>query len=243
MKNWLKKQVKEFSVLLRSVPGWLTTMFVVSVVAMNLCANKSVAFSTEWLALDVGIIFSWMSFLSMDLIVKQFGAKASVKMTIVTILFNVIISAMFFLGSLIPGTWGVAYDSTDMLAVNNALDSTIAGNWYIVFGSTVAFITASIFNALINEGIGKRLKKDNYFVFALRTYVSTFFGQFVDNFVFAFIVSQVLFGWTLIQCVVCAATGAFCELLFEVVFSPIGWKVCKKWKEQGIGKEYIDLVK
>ena len=138
-------------------------------------------------------------------------------------------SIMFFLGGLIPGTWGESFNG-DMTMINTALDNTVKGNWYIVFGSTLAFLVAGIVNSCVNAGIGKMCKKDNFGSFALRTYVSTAFGQFVDNLVFSLVVSQVLFGWTFIQCITCSITGALCELLFEIIFSPVGWKVCNNLK-------------
>lgn len=229
----LKKELKEYGNLLRTIPSWVLTMFIISIAAMNLFANKSINIPVSWLALDCGIVFSWMAFLSMDIVVKHFGAKASIRLTILSTLMNVIISAMFFLGGIIPGSWGESFNG-DPDIINTALNNTVKGNWYIVFGSAVAFIVAGIVNSLLNEGVGKLCKKDNFKSFAIRSYVSTTLGQFVDNLVFALIVSQVLFGWTLIQCITCAATGALCELLFEIVFSPVGWKVCSNWKNNGV---------
>ena len=73
------------------------------------------------------------------------------------------------------------------------------------------------------------LKKDKGFgVFALRSYVSTFIAQFADNMIFALMVSKIFFGWTLLQCFTCALTGAIMELLFEVFFSPMGYRISKK---------------
>lgn len=233
MLKLIKNEVKEYNKLLHTIPSWVLTMFVLSITAMNLFANKSINLPVTWLALDCGIIFSWMAFLSMDIVVKQFGAKASIRLTIISTLISVLIAVMFFICGSIPGTWGESYNG-DMPMINNALNNTVKGNWYIVFGSTVAFIVASIVNSIVNEAVGKACKKDNFKSFALRTYVSTTFGQFVDNLVFALIVSQVLFGWTLVPCITCAMTGALCELLFEIVFSPVGWKICNKWKSDGV---------
>lgn len=229
----VKNELKEYSKLLHTIPSWVLTLFVLSITCMNLFANKSINLPFSWLALDCGIIFSWASFLSMDIVVKQFGAKASIRLTIISTLISAIVAGFFFIGSCIPGTWGASYNG-DMQMINNSIDETVRGNWYIVFGSTVAFIVAGIVNSLVNETIGNMCKKDNFTNFALRTYVSTTFGQFVDNLVFALIVSQVLFGWTLTQCIMCAVTGALCELLFEVVFSPLGWKICNSWKKNSI---------
>lgn len=233
MLSKVKNEIKEYSKLLHTIPSWVLTLFVLSITCMNLFANKSINLPFQWLALDCGIIFSWASFLSMDIVVKQFGAKASIRLTILSTLISAVVAGFFFIGSCIPGTWGASYNG-DMQMINNSIDATVRGNWYIVFGSTVAFIVAGIVNSLVNEAIGNMCKKDNFTSFALRTYVSTAFGQFVDNLVFALIVSQVLFGWTLIQCVMCAVTGALCELLFEVVFSPLGWKICSNWKKNSI---------
>lgn len=230
----IKNEIAEYGKLMKNIPAWVLTLFVLSITCMNLFANKSINLPVSWLALDCGIIFSWASFLSMDIVVKHFDGKSAIRLTIISTLISVVISLFFFIGALIPGTWGESYNG-DMTMINTAIDSTVKGNWYIVFGSAVAFIVAGITNSLSNEAIGRLCKKDNFGTFALRTYVSTTLGQFVDNLVFALIVSQVLFGWTFVQCVMCAATGALCELLFEIVFSPVGWKICNKWKRDGVG--------
>ena len=28
----------------------------------------------------------------------------------------------------------------------------------------------------------------------------------------------------------------------EVIFSPMGYNIAKKWKEEGVGKEYIEMM-
>ena len=74
----------------------------------------------------------------------------------------------------------------------------------------------------------------------MRSFISTFVSQFVDNLTFALIVSLNFFGWTLTQCIGCAFTGAILELLCEVIFSPIGYRVAKKWDAENVGSEYIE---
>ena len=81
-------------------------------------------------------------------------------------------------------------------------------------------------NNYLNAGIGERLSDDTGFkAFAARAYISTCIGQLVDNLTFALIVSRTFFGWTLSQCLTCALTGAVLELVFEVVFSPLGYRL------------------
>ena len=50
------------------------------------------------------------------------------------------------------------------------------------------------------------------------------------------------FCWTFIQCVTCSLVGACAELLMEIIFSPIGYNIAKKWKREGVGKEYIEMM-
>ena len=88
-----------------------------------------------------------------------------------------------------------------------------------------------------------RDSSDSFLVYAVRTYISTAVGQFADNLVFALIVSHIFFGWSMLQCITCSVTGMIVELLCEVIFSPIGFSVCKKWKKDNVGKEYFELKK
>ena len=43
-------------------------------------------------------------------------------------------------------------------------------------------------------------------------------------------------------CATCALTGAVAELIMEIIFSPIGYRITTKWKEKSVGKEYLDCV-
>ena len=61
--NKLKQSISNYTLLLRSVPSLVMVMFVVSVVLMNLLANKEIGLNLDWLALDCGFTLSWLSFL------------------------------------------------------------------------------------------------------------------------------------------------------------------------------------
>lgn len=240
--KYIKNEVEDLKVLLRSVPSIVMALFTVSVILMNLLANKEIYTGVSWLALDCGLIVSWLSFLSMDMLTKRFGAKASVKLSIVASAVNLLVCGILFAVSKIPGNWAEFY-TYGIDEVNFALDSTIGGTWYILLGSTLAFLVASIFNSVLNVSIGKLFRKDTFTAYAVRSYVSTAIGQFVDNMVFSLVVSHVFFGWTLIQCITCSLTGCIVELLCEIVFSPIGYRVCKKWETLDVGKAYFDFKK
>lgn len=237
----IKKEFHNFKILLRSVPSALVAPFVAAVLAMNLLANKSIGFNSDWIALDCGILVSWMAFLAMDIVTKRFGPKAATQLSIFAIAVNLVFCLIFFIASKISGTWSQSSNSDE---INNALNNTFGGSWYVVLGSTLAFAISSVVNNFSNWAVGLFFKKnpDGATAYFVRSYVSTAVAQFVDNAVFAFVVSHVFFGWNALQCIVCAATGMFAELLFQMAFSHLGYKICKKWKEDNVGQEYIDCV-
>ena len=235
----LKRTLEDYKVLLRSIPSATVTLFVVSVIVMNLLANKELV-SLPWLALDCGFTVSWVSFLCMDMICKRFGANASIKVSVLAEAINLAVCLLFWLMSLTPGMWGAYYD-TGSIQVNDALNATLGGSWYVVVGSMVAMLCSSVVNSLLNDGIGRMLHKNTFGSFALRSYVSTMVGQFVDNFVFATIVSHMFFGWTWTQVVMCSLTGALAELACEMFLSPVGFHVVRSWEREGVGEDYLRL--
>ena len=50
------------------------------------------------------------------------------------------------------------------------------------------------------------------------------------------------FGWNFLECVMCSLLGAIIELVCEIFFSPFGYWVTKKWKQDHVGKDYIELI-
>lgn len=240
----IKNEFLQFKLLLRSVPAVVTVFFVLSVFSMNLLANKSINLPVSWLALDCGIIVSWFAFLTMDMVTKHFGPKAATQLSVFAIVVNLVFCLIMFLGSLIPGAWGESFVEQGGEQINGALDNTFGGTWYVLAGSTLAFIVSAIVNNFTNAGIGLAFRKnpDGAVAYFLRSYVSTAIGQFVDNIIFALVVSHVFFGWTILQCVTCALTGMVAELLCEVLFSGIGYSVCRRWKKEEVGKEYFKFT-
>lgn len=225
----MKKAISEFRNLLRTVPPLLVTLMVLSIVGMNLLANKSINTGVDWLALDCGILFSWLTFLTMDVLTHNYGPRAATMLSLAALALNLFMAGMFYLASLVPGVWGESFVEGSENVINGALNHTFGGTWFIILGSSVAFIASAILNNFLNYGIGRLLKRDTGFgVFAVRSYVSTFLAQFADNLIFALLVSKIFFGWTLLQCFTCALTGAVMELLFEVVFSPVGYRVSNR---------------
>ena len=230
----------ETKILLRSIPATVVTLFVVSVVCMNLLANKTLL-QLDWIALDGGMLISWLSFMCMDVITKHFGPRASTIISVHAAGINLLTCLIFFVASIIPST---ADDYT-------AFDGIFGGTWFVLLGSTVAFLASAVINNLLNHIIGGCFRKnpDGRLAYAMRTYVSTFIGQFLDNLIFSVIVFTFFapifwdgFCWTPLQCVMCALTGAAAELVMEIIFSPLGYRLTKKWREERVGIEYFEYV-
>ncbi len=225
----------DVKLLFRSLPSAVTALFVVSVVIMNLLANKTI-YQSEFLALDGGILISWLTFLCMDIVTKAFGPRAATELSVFAIAVNLGVCLLFALAAAIP-------TEEDF----SAFDSVLGGTWFILVGSTAAFLVSAVVNNFLNRAVGRLFHKnpDGWLAFVTRSYVSTFVGQFVDNFVFASLTFMVLapifwdgFSWTPTQCFTCSLIGAAAELVTEAVFSPIGYRVLRQWEKDGVGEEY-----
>ena len=237
---WIKREKEETEILLRSIPVMVVTLFVVSVICMNLLANKTLLQNT-YIALDGGILISWLSFMCMDIITKHFGPKASNKISLLAAAINLLTCLIFFVASIIPS------NASDYSTFN----SIFGGTWFILLGSTVAFLSSAVLNNMLNWMIGKVLSQNlnERVVYSLQTYISTFIGQFWDNFIFSVIVFVFFapifwngFHWSVLQCTTCALTGAVAELIMEIIFSPIGYRIVTKWEANSVGKEYLDYI-
>ena len=240
IKKWLKREIKQNEILFRSIPSTVTTLFVVSVVCMNLLANKTLV-QLDWIALDGGILISWLSFMCMDIITKHFGPAASNRVSLLAAAINLLTCLIFYIASAIPSNAG------DYSAFNGIF----GGTWFILLGSTVAFLSSAVLNNMLNFFIGRAFKKnpDGKAAYAMRSYISTFIAQFFDNFIFSVIVFVGFapifwngFHWTVLQCATCALTGAIAELIMEIFFSPIGYRITKKWRVENVGREYFDYI-
>lgn len=234
-----KQVFKESVLLLRSIPSPVVALFVTSVITMNILANKTLV-QNDIIAIDGGILVSWLSFLCMDIVTKHFGPRASTRMSIFAMAVNLLACLIFFIVSIIP-------TSTDYSAFN----TIIGGTWFILLSSTIAFLSSAIINNVLNFSIGKMFSRnpDGKLAYVSRCYISTFIAQFADNLIFSILTFMVFapifwdgFHWTFIQCVMCSVLGASLELLFEVVFSPIGYAICKNWKKNEIGKSYFEYM-
>jgi len=240
IKTFFQNEKTESAILLRCIPAPVVTLFVVSVICMNLLANKTLL-QLSWIALDGGILISWLSFMCMDIITKHFGPKASTKISVLAATINMLTCLIFFVASIIPS------NADDY----RAFDSIFGGTWFILLGSTIAFLASACINNALNWSIGRAFRNnpDTKLAYAMRSYISTFIGQFFDNFLFSIIVFVFFapifwdgFHWTVLQCAMCALTGAVAEVIMEILFSPIGYHIVTKWKQNDVGSAYLHYI-
>ena len=230
--SFLQSEMREYRVLLKKIPSLILVALVLTVVSMNMLANKEL-FRADWIALDCGFLLSWIPFLIMDTVCKVYGGSAAARLSILSIAINLILFGFFKLVSLTPGMWS-AYYSTGSAEINAALNATIGGSSWIVLGSALALAVSSLANSVINSAVAGLLRKENFNSFLIRSSVSTAVSQFIDNLIFATVVSIPLFGWSVRQALICSATAATFELILEVCFSGFGYNLSKRLKSDAV---------
>lgn len=245
MKNKIKFLFTQTKLLFKEIPAITTVCFVLSVVLMNLLANVSLV-STSWLALDSGIILSWATFIVMDVVCRRFGAAAANILSVFAIIVNLFIIFVF---NIVRWIALATPDLNGWLAVGTGSSflDVMAGDWRVVLSSTIALLVAAFAQNGLNSMVKKTFKPDDPFkAFVVASYISTAVGQFIDNLVFAIFAHMIFAIWgsylTILQIVMFAATGALVELICEIIFSPVGYKIVKKWEEQGVGDTYLSFT-
>lgn len=241
-KEWLKT--------LRSVPSLALALITVATVLMNILANKSII-NLPWLIQDAGILMSWVGFLVGDLLVKAFGSKNAIRVNLTCLGISLFISGLLAIVAVVPGEWSPVFDPTinpgDLGSNINAAVNSVMGNvWYVILGSAVASAVGLVVNGLTQGLLIKKIETkhgDRYWGFFVASAASTMIGQIIDNMVFALLVSVKFFGWTWTQVMVCSLTGAIFELIIELVFSPLTYRISKNWKKNGIGTEWMKADK
>ncbi len=226
----IRSEYLAYRTILRKVPSLALTTFVLSVVLMNLLANKEL-FNYGWVALDCGFVLSWIPFLLMDCFCKVYGGRDALRISVLAIAINLLTFIIFKLVSLTPGMWGGYYE-TGLIEVNDALNGMVGGSTWIVLGSALAMAVSSAVNSFANMAVSGLIKSGGFREFAARSYISTAVSQFVDDFVFALVVSIPLFGWSMKQAVFCSLTAAGFELLMEILFSGMAYRLAGRWADQ-----------
>ena len=244
-KEWLKT--------LRSIPPLALTLATLATVLMNILANKSII-ELPWLIQDAGICLSWIGFLVGDIVVKAFGSKNAIRMNLTALLISLVVSVLLVGVSVIPGHWSVEFNYMNSMGefteiskeVGKSMNAIIGNVWYVILGSAAASAVGLICNGISQGLILNKIEKkhgDHYWGFLAASTSSTIIGQLIDNITVAMLVSVKFFGWTWKQVIVCSITGAVVELICEIIFTPLTYKIGKNWEKNKIGVKYMEASK
>lgn len=183
-----------------------------SLIIQNILATKQI--DIFMFTVTTGILISPIVFIIQDVISEIFGYKEAKKMVLYGFLMNFIAVVLYNISILIPPSsyWN-----------NQVAFETILGT---TFRITIASFIAYICGSLTNSKIMVSLKGKNNLFF--RAISSTVVGQFLDNFLFAFIAFYgVLPVNSLISMVI---GGTIFEVIYEIVFYPITKTIINKIK-------------
>lgn len=242
--------------LFRSIPSVVVGLFLVAILGMNLLANKFLLVGGQWISLTWGLLLSAVPFLICDIVTKTYGAKATIKLNILGLVVSLGMTLIFLFASVMPefGDFGSYWHGNFTYGeIGFGQGGVMRASWYITLASSIAFLVSGIINALVNAAVGKCFKKnpDSRAAFIVRSYSSTLVGQFIDNLLFIFlafgIFGNLATGWSNQVCISnltaglgAGLVGAIVELLMEVIISPIGFRICEKWRKDSVGKDYLD---
>ena len=235
MGSKIKSLVADYKMLLRNVPALATTTFVLTTVVMNILAGK-IILNVANVAITGGFLLSAIPFLCMDTVTRRFGARASIMLNILSAVANVCVVIIMGIVAAIP-------TEDDYSAFNYVA----GGVWFIAVASTVAFVVSGIANSLINVAIGNLFANKGALEFYSRSFVSTFLGQAIDNFLFIFLTYTVFapIFWGLaplpvLTCLGTAVVGGAFELMAEAILAPVAFRIVKGWERDNVGHEYIE---
>lgn len=235
--------LREWLTTLRTIPSLALALNVVATVLMNILANKSII-ELPWLIQDAGILLSWVGFLVGDLMVKNFGSKNAIRVNLTSLAISLFISGLLAIVGVIPGTWSPAIDSVNAAEINGAVNAVMGNVWYVILGSALASAVGLILNGITQGLLLNRIEAkhgDKYWGFVTASATSTILGQIIDNIVFASLISVNFFGWGWRQVIVCSLTGAVFELIIELIFSPLTYRISRNWHKNKIGIDYMNI--
>lgn len=158
---------------------YLSVVYVVIAVTMNIFCMKSLSFSSQIIICDGGLLISWGVFLISNVIVEVWGEKESVKIvtfaTIVTFIMMLIAKLIVYIPTL-----------EEYSEQADAFQRIFSNGPRTIISSMIAFWMGNVINVHIIAKIKASIpqKKDNKLLFWFRAAISTLVGQLVDNAIF-----------------------------------------------------------
>lgn len=204
---------------------------VVSLLISNVVANKSVELfgwtvAGQKLSIASSFIVFPITYISSDIFSEVYGYAWSRKISWIALFSNIFMILCFKIVTIMPGM-----DSATSDAFAIVCDSTPG----IVFASLTAFMVGDLFNDLIFEKMKNSDKTGKKSAFALRSIVSSLFGEMIDCLVFLPMLYYFIHGYgTIITNVYQLFTIIFIQAILktavEIVLCPLSVFIVGKIK-------------
>ena len=194
--------------------GFFMAVYAVFTVVQNLFEMKTLGTAAFAFA-GGGILLSWATFMIMDITTELFGKKETMKIYTFAGLINLFIVVLSQVVILIPGVYPEQ---------NAAFAQIFSNGVRTALSSFTAFWFGNFVNMQIMIKLKSKSNSNSKFLLFIRAVVSTIFGQFVDNLLFATLafapIGLSLFetSWTTI--LTTSLFGTFMETLIESCFVP-----------------------
>ena len=194
--------------------GFFMAVYAVFTVVQNLFEMKTLGTAAFAFA-GGGILLSWATFMIMDITTELFGKKETMKIYTFAGLLNLFIVVLSQVVILIPGVYPEQ---------NAAFAQIFSNGVRTALSSFTAFWFGNFVNMQIMIKLKSKSNSNSKFLLFIRAVVSTIFGQFVDNLLFATLafapIGLSLFetSWTTI--LTTSSFGTCMESIIESVFVP-----------------------
>ena len=194
--------------------GFFMAVYAVFTVVQNLFEMKTLGTQAFAFA-GGGILLSWATFMIMDITTELFGKKETMKIYTLAGLINLFIVVLSQVVILIPGVYPEQ---------NAAFAQIFSNGVRTALSSFTAFWFGNFVNMQIMIKLKSKSNSNSKFLLFIRAVVSTIFGQFVDNLLFATLafapIGLSLFetSWTTI--LTTSLFGTCMESIIESVFVP-----------------------
>lgn len=194
--------------------GFFMAVYAVFTVVQNLFEMKTLG-TPAFAFAGGGILLSWATFMIMDITTELFGKKETMKIYTFAGLLNLFIVVLSQVVILIPGVYPEQ---------NAAFAQIFSNGVRTALSSFTAFWFGNFVNMQIMIKLKSKSNSNSKFLLFIRAVVSTIFGQFVDNLLFATLafapIGLSLFetSWTAI--LTTSSFGTFMETIIESCFVP-----------------------
>lgn len=208
----------------------ITSFFIMSVVVSNIASSAkiidlSISIGNIPLAFDAGTLLFPFSYILGGILSEVYGfqqAKRIIWLGFIALIFSALI---FWIIGILPAepTW-------ESIVGNESYFSIMGGmsNGGIVLGSIIAYIIGELSNIFIIDRM-KKLMHGKWL--PIRTILSTFFGYFLDSFIFISVTCFFgVFPWSLFWTLI--LTNYILTVVFEIAFTPITYKFILFLKKQ-----------